>query len=108
MEIINPPHRELPNATTIMVLGILSLVFCWCYGVIGLVLGILAVSLSSPQRRTYREHPDDYTEVSYRNMNVGRICGIIGICISAVILLFWVVFFFLFTAGTLAVIESAL
>ena len=33
-------RKELPNATAVLVLGVLSLVFCWCYGIIGLVLGI--------------------------------------------------------------------
>ena len=60
-------RKDLPNATAALVLGALSLVFCWCYGIIGLVLG--------------------FTEVSYKNLNAGRICGIIGICIGAIILL---------------------
>ena len=44
----NQPHQggfyqmpPVPNATTILVLGILSIVFCWTYGVVGLILGIL-------------------------------------------------------------------
>ena len=39
-------RKDLPNATAALVLGALSLVFCWCYGIIGLVLGILAVVLA--------------------------------------------------------------
>ena len=62
-------RKDLPNATAALVLGALSLVFCWCYGIIGLVLGILAVVLASAPR------------------NAGRICGIIGICIGAIILM---------------------
>lgn len=30
-------RKDLPNATAALVLGALSLVFCWCYGIIGLV-----------------------------------------------------------------------
>ena len=40
-------RKDLPNATAALVLGALSLVFCWCYGIIGLVLGILAVGFVS-------------------------------------------------------------
>lgn len=83
--------QQLPNATAILVLGILSLVFCWCYGIIGLVLGILAVVLSITPQKVYSENPDAYTEVSYKNLNAGKICGIIGIVISAFILLVLVV-----------------
>ena len=77
-------RKDLPNATAALVLGALSLVFCWCYGIIGLVLGILAVVLASAPRKAYLENPERFTEVSYKNL---RICGIIGICIGALILL---------------------
>ena len=80
-------RKDLPNATAALVLGALSLVFCWCYGIIGLVLGILAVVLASAPRKAYLENPERFTEVSYKNLNAGRICGIIGICIGALILL---------------------
>ena len=39
MEIMEMKKKDLPNATAVLVLGILSLVFCWCYGFVGLVLG---------------------------------------------------------------------
>ncbi len=93
MEITNNTQKDLPNSTTILVLGILSLIFCWCYGFIGLVLGIIAVALSNGQRRLYLESPGEYTEDSYRNVNSGRTCGIIAICIAAVIMLIAIVFF---------------
>ena len=73
-------RKDLPNATAALVLGALSLVFCWCYGIIGLVL-------ASAPRKAYLENPERFTEVSYKNLNAGRICGIIGICIGAIILL---------------------
>ncbi len=47
MEIMEMKKKDLPNATAVLVLGILSLVFCWCYGFVGLVLGILAVAIAS-------------------------------------------------------------
>lgn len=90
MEIINNPKRDLDNSTAILVLGILSLIFCWCYGAIGLILGIIAVVMGNTQRKKYLECPADYTESSFRNVNSGRTCGIIAICLSAFILIFWV------------------
>ena len=80
-------RKDLPNATAVLILGALSLVFCWCYGIIGMVLGILAVVLASAPRKAYLENPERFTETSYKNLNAGRVCGIIGICISALILL---------------------
>lgn len=80
--------KDLPNATVILVLGILSLIFCWCYGIVGLILGIIAVAMSSAPRREYLEHPEEYTEISYKNIHTGRICSIIGICISLTVVAF--------------------
>ena len=54
--------KDLPNATAVLVLGILSLVFCWCYGFVGLVLGILGVAIASGPRKAYLEHPEEYTD----------------------------------------------
>lgn len=90
MEIIEKMKQDLPNSTTILVLGILSLIFCWCYGIIGLIMGIIAVVMASAQRKLYLESPDQYTESSFKNVNTGRTCGIIAICISAVVFIFMV------------------
>lgn len=80
---INP----LPNATTVLVLGILSIVTCFCYGVIGLTLGIIAIVLSSNDLKLYKANPTFYAKNSYNNLNAGRICAIIGVCLSAVTVL---------------------
>lgn len=93
MEMMDRNQRDLPNATTILVLGILSLVFCWCYGIIGLVLGIITVVMSGSQRKLYLGSPSEFTESSCRNVNSGRVCGIVAICISAFIMLIWILLF---------------
>lgn len=90
MEIMNNTQRDLPNSTTVLVLGILSLIFCWCYGFIGLILGIIALVIAGNQRRIYLESPSEYTDNSFRNVNSGRTCAIIAICISAFIVVFWI------------------
>ena len=35
-------QQKLPNVTLILVLGIASIILCWCYGVLGLILSIIA------------------------------------------------------------------
>lgn len=69
MEIMNGAKKDLPNATVVLVLGILSLIFCWCYGFFGLILGIIAVVLAGGQRKLYLQSPDEYTESSFKNVN---------------------------------------
>lgn len=88
METIQNNKRSLPEASTVLVLGILSLIFTFSCGIIGLILGIIAVSMASSQRKLYLNAPGEYSESSYNNVNSGRVCGIISICFAAIILVF--------------------
>ena len=98
---------ELPNSTAVLVLGILSLVFCWCYGFIGLVLGIIAVALSVSARKLYAANPSAYKENSYKNLNAGRTCGIIGICLSSIIFIIIIlVFVGIFSAAMIGALNG--
>ncbi len=76
------PHR----ASTVLVLGILSLVICG----VGLVLGIIAWAMGQndlKEMRAGRMDPDGEATT-----NAGRICGIIGTCLSAAAIVFWVLY----------------
>ena len=73
-----PDNMDLPNATTILVLGILSIVTCFCYGFPGLILGIIALIQAKKARELYNQSPEAWSQTSYNNMNAGRICAIIG------------------------------
>jgi len=86
----------LPNSTAVLVLGILSIVCCVCYGVVGLVLGIIAISLSKKAKLAYSSDPQKYTNSSFSNMKAGRTCAIIGTCLSAAYMLFFVIYFAIF------------
>ncbi len=90
-------QQPLPNSTAILVLGILSIVICWCYGLVGLVLGIIALVLSGKARALYLANPDLYTIGSYNNMKAGRIMSIIGVCLSGIYLI--IVFIYLVILG---------
>jgi hypothetical protein len=77
---------QLPNSTAVLILGILSVVSCWCYGIFGLILGSIALVLAAKDRRRYLLEPDVYTESSYKNLVAGRIVAIVGVCISGLFL----------------------
>ena len=81
-QIFNGPQQPLPNATAVLILGILSLPSCCFYGT-GLILGIIAIVLANKDGRTYRLNPSAYTMASYNNTKAGKICAIIGIVISS-------------------------
>lgn len=77
----------LPDTTAVLVLGILSILGSFCYGIVGLILGIIAVAMAGKPARLYRNDPDKYTTSSYNNLNAGKICGIIGLCLSILIII---------------------
>ena len=83
--------RSLPNATAVLVLGILSIITCCCYGILGLILGIVALVLANKDMKLYLENPELYS--NYKNLNIGRILAIIGISLSAVYLIVTVYFY---------------
>lgn len=89
-------QTSLPNAVTILVLGILSIVFC---GFIGLILGIIALTLSNKDKVLLESAPQNYTLSSANNMKSGRTCAIIGVSLSAVATVFLI--FYLIFVGTI-------
>lgn len=85
-------QQVLPNSTGVLVLGILSIVFCFCYGLIGLVLGIIAIVLANKANKLYLENSQNYSESSYKNMKAGKVCAIIGVCLSSLYLVVIIIY----------------
>lgn len=83
---------EVPNATAVLILGIFSIVSCVCYGLPGLVLGIVALVLAKPAKALYFSKPSAYTKSSYDNLNAGYICALIGTVMSGIIVLIFLVY----------------
>jgi hypothetical protein len=94
-------QQALPNATAVLVLGILSIVTCCCYGVIGLILGIIALVLAKKDKALYNANPSVYTEGSFKNLNAGRICAIIGLVLNIIYLLIYIALIAMFGFGIL-------
>jgi len=91
----------LQNSTAILVLGIFSIVTSWCCGfiaIVGLVLGIVALALASKATAMYQENPELYTESSFKNVNAGKICAIIGVVISGILILIGLIYLFVIGA----------
>ncbi len=82
-------QQNLPNSNTILILGILSIVFCWWHLVsfIGIVLGIITLVLSKKEIALYYALPQRFTISSLNNVKTGRTCAIIGLIISIVVFL---------------------
>lgn len=87
---------DVPNATVALVLGICSIVICG----LGPILGTIGLVMSNSGKRAYESNPGMYKEASYKNLNAGRICSIIGLCLGSLV---WLYYIFLFAfIGTMA------
>ncbi len=84
----NQTLLSLPNATTSLVLGILSIVICG----VGFILGIIGIVLANKDIAMYRSNPGVYSESSFSNAKTGRICSIIGIIVSSLIVIGYVLY----------------
>ncbi|WP_299443570.1 CCC motif membrane protein [uncultured Aquimarina sp.] len=83
--------QTLPNSTLILVFGILSILGCCCYGVLGLIFGIVALVLAKKAAALYTESPELYD--GYNNVKTGKILALIGVILSAIYLIFVVIMF---------------
>lgn len=82
------PHQvlpSLPNATAVLVLGILSIVVCFITGIIALVLANKDLAL-------YNANPGAYSASSLSNIKTGRICAIVGISLQLVGIIIYIIF----------------
>jgi len=77
----------VPNSVAVLVLGIISIVSCFCYGIIGIICGIIALVLADKGKNAYNSSPEDFTLSSFNNLKAGKICAIIGVSLSALYLI---------------------
>ena len=80
----------LPNGTTVLVLGIVSILGCCCYGLPGIICGIIALVLSNKDTQLYNVNPDKYTIGSWKNLRAGKVCAIIGLVLSVLMLVYMI------------------
>lgn len=100
------PVDPAPQAThgrgaTVLTLGILSLVLSGC-APLGLILGFLAHTKAKddlPRIDTGAIDPEERPLTK-----AGQVCGVVGMCLSGLILLFWI---FQFVIFIVAIVFSA-
>jgi hypothetical protein len=91
-----PAPIQLPNANTILLLGIFSIVVgccCGIFAIVGLVLGIVALAIAPKAIEMYQANPTKYIESSFKNINAGKICAIIGIVINGLLMFIGLIYF---------------
>ncbi len=95
--------RPLTYSTSILVLGILSIVLCWCYGIIGIALAIIALVQANKASEEYKKNPTIYTMSSLNNMKAGKTCAIIGLILSSIYLV-WIIIYVIIIGAAMTLV----
>lgn len=77
-------RQKLPNAVAVLVLGICSIIF-GCF-IIGMVLGIIGLSMSKKGRRLNKANPGQYEGAGM--LTAGYILSLIGTILGAIYTLY--------------------
>ena len=85
------PQQKVPCAIPSLILGIVSIVTSCCYGIPGLICAIIGLVLSGKGKSAYVANPSAYAEGSYKMLNAGRICAIIGLILSIITIIFFII-----------------
>jgi magnesium-transporting ATPase (P-type) len=87
----NAFQENLPNSRTVLVLGILSIIFSsWYFSIAGIVLSILALVLANRDLSLYYTNKSQYTLSSFNNLKAGRVCAIIGLAVAILFFIFFI------------------
>lgn len=74
-------EQKLPNSTTVLILGILSIPLCCCYGVLSIILGGIGLYLAKKDTLLYETDTNAFA-ASYGTLKTGKILCIIGIVLG--------------------------
>ncbi len=99
---MNP--QKLPNATTVLILGIVSIVTCCCYGIPSLITGFIALNLAKKDEALYLANPQMYSD--YNNLKTGKTLAYVGIVLGVLYLVYMI--FLIATVGFDAMTDPAL
>ncbi|WP_456376671.1 CCC motif membrane protein [Lutibacter sp.] len=78
--------QKLPHAKSSLIFGIVSIVTaCCCFGLPGLIFGIIGLNNSKKAMKIYNEDPSQFDGSG--NANTGKITSIIGIVLGVIFVL---------------------
>lgn len=90
---------QLPNSTTVLILGIVSLLGCCCYGLPGIITGVIALNLAKKDTALYNQDPSAYD--GFSNIQTGKVLAIIGLVLSIITIISYIVIIGVFGFETL-------
>jgi len=77
-------HRNLPNATVIIVLGIFGYLCC-CFSGLGIIPAGIAYILAIQSQKLYNENPEEF--LNYDQIKTGKIVALIALILNVLIII---------------------
>ena len=75
--------EKLPHSQAALILGISSIITaCCCYGVVGIILGVIGIMQANKAVAVHNQDPDLYTGIN--NANTGKTTSIIGVVLGVI------------------------
>ncbi|WP_420602373.1 CCC motif membrane protein [Flagellimonas sp.] len=85
-------QQPLPGASTVLTMGIISVVgTIFCCGPFGIIFSIIALVKAKTANQLYLETPENYSD--YSSVKTGKILAYVGLALSLVYLLFFILYF---------------
>lgn len=79
-------QQKLPNVTLVIGLGVASILLCWCYGILGLILSAIALVIAANSKKVYVQQPELYSD--YGSLKTAKVIAIIGLILNLLFLAF--------------------
>ena len=96
--------EKLPYSQSALILGISSIVTaCCCWGVIGIILGIIGLVNANKAIRIHEEDPEIFDGIN--NARTGKTTAIIGIVIGVISMIWYI---YIFSSGDYQVLFEEL
>ena len=85
-------QESLPGASNALTMGIISIVGSLiCCGPFAIIFSIIGITSASKAERLYKENPGTYT--GYENVKTGRVLSYIGLGLSLIMLIIFIIYF---------------
>ncbi len=79
--------QDVPESLAILILGVVSIIISIVFPGLGVIPSIIALVKYKKAKKIYLENPNLFTKQSNDYLTIGQITGIIGLCISILIIL---------------------
>lgn len=85
-------QQKLPGASTALTMGIIATVGSLiCCGPFAAIFSIIGLVQANKAEKVYLENPEQYSD--YGNVKTGRILSYIGLALSIIVLILYIVYF---------------